>query len=56
LAVPHDLLNAIPDPEKQAEQAKQTEQTEQDNNFIRFKDIDSEDKIDIDLDIEIGLF
>ena len=54
MAVPHDLLDAIPDPEKlaeQAEQAKQT-QTEEDDGFIRFKDTDSEDESDI----EVALF
>ena len=58
LAVPHDLLDAIRDPEKQAEQAGQTTQAkiDQDDGFIRFEDTDSEDEVDTDHDIEIGLF
>jgi uncharacterized protein (DUF952 family) len=58
LAVPHDLLDAIRDPEKQAEQAGQTAQAkmDQDDGFIRFEDTDSEDEVDTDHDIEIGLF
>jgi hypothetical protein len=56
LPVPYDLLDAIPDPEKQAKQTEQAKTTEKDDEFIRFKDIDSEDKMDIDYNIEIGLF
>jgi hypothetical protein len=56
LPVPHDLFDAISDPEKQAKQTEQAKITEKNNRFIRFKDIDSEDEIDIDYNIEIKLF
>ena len=53
LAVPHNLLDTIPDPEKQAAQAKTSEE---DDGFIRFEDTDTEDEMDADHDIEIKLF
>jgi hypothetical protein len=50
-----ELLDAIPDPEKQAEQAGQTAQAriDQDDGFLRFEDTDSKDEVDTDHDIEI---